>query len=198
MNARLRRSVSELRTLSILLLLAMNSPAFAEKTLFDFTTATNPAAWQIVNDDVMGGVSRSSFHLTNGVAVFHGEVSLENNGGFASVRSLPTRHDLAGCDAFLIRVCGDGRSYKFTARTTRSFDSPIYQVVFKTKEGKWEEVCLPLKQFVPTFRGRVLSGEPRLDPEKITSVGFLISDKQAGAFRLEVAWIKAVKRPLLQ
>ncbi len=173
----------------------MNSPAFAEKTLFDFTTPTNPAAWQIVNDDVMGGVSRSRFHLTNGVAVFHGDVSLENNGGFASVRSLPARHDLTGCDAFIIRVCGDGRSYKFTARTTRSFDSPIYQVVFKTKLGKWEEVCLPLKEFVPTFRGRVLSGEPPLAPEKITSVGFLISDKQAGAFRLQIEWIKAVNRP---
>ncbi len=195
MNARLRRSISGLPTLSLVLLLAMNTPAFTEKTLFDFTTATNPAAWQIVNDDVMGGVSRSGFQLTNGVAVFQGDVSRENNGGFASVRSLPARYDLAGCNAFIIRVCGDGRSYKFTARTTRSFDSAIYQVAFKTKEGKWEEFCLPLKEFVPTFRGRVLSGEPPLAPERITSVGFLIADKQAGAFRLEVAWIKAVKLP---
>jgi NADH dehydrogenase [ubiquinone] 1 alpha subcomplex assembly factor 1 len=180
---------------SVVLSLAMNTHAFADKTVFDFSTATNPATWQIVNDDVMGGVSRSNFHLTNGVAVFHGEVSLENNGGFASVRSLPARYDLAGGDAFLIRVCGDGRYYKFTARTTRSFDSAVYQVVCKPKEGKWEELCLPFKEFVPTFRGRVLSGEPPLDPEKITSVGFLISDKRSGAFHLEVAWIKAVKLP---
>ena len=198
MNTPLARSSSGLATLSLVLLIAMNKPAFADKTLSDFSASTNTAAWQIVNDDVMGGISRSSFRLTNGVAIFQGEVSLENNGGFASVRSLPARHHLAGCDAFLIRVCGDGRSYKFTARTTRSFDSAIYQMVFKTKEGKWEELSLPLKEFVPTFRGRVLSGEPPLDPEQITSVGFLISDKQAGAFRLEVAWIKSVKLPLKQ
>ena len=105
----------------------MNTHAAADKILFDFQTATNTAAWQVVNDDVMGGVSTSSFRLTNGVAVFQGEVSLENNGGFASVRSLPARHDLAGCDAFVIRVRGDGRRYKFTARTDRSFDSAIYQ-----------------------------------------------------------------------
>jgi monofunctional biosynthetic peptidoglycan transglycosylase len=173
--------------------LTMNT-AVAEKTLFDFTTATNVPSWQVVNDDVMGGVSSSRFSVTNGVAVLRGELSLENNGGFASVRSLPSRHDLAGCDAFLIRVRGDGHRYKFTARTERVFDSPIYQASFPTKPGEWAELRLPMKDFVPTFRGRVLSGEPPLDPAKVTSVGFLISDKQAGPFRLEVAWIKAIPR----
>ena len=88
----------------------MNTHAAADKTVYDFQTATNAAAWQVVNDDVMGGVSTSSFCLTNGVALFRGKVSLENNGGFASVRSLPARHDLAGCDTFVVRVRGDGRS----------------------------------------------------------------------------------------
>ena len=181
-------------TLVALLVLAMKSLA-AEKTLFDFQTTTNTAAWQIVNDDVMGGVSTGKFGVTTGVAVFRGEVSLETNGGFASVRSLAARHDLAGCDAFVIRVLGDGHRYKFTARTERSFDSPIYQVVFLTKKGEWEELCLPMKDFVPTFRGRVLTDVPPLDPAKVTSAGFLISDKQAGAFRLEVAWIRASATP---
>ncbi len=195
MKAPSARSALRLLNPTILaLLLAMNMHA-ADKTLFDFQTATHTAAWEVVNDDVMGGVSRSGLRLTNGVAVFQGEVSLENNGGFASVRSLPAHHDLAGFDAFLIRVRGDGRSYKFTARASRSFDSPIYQAVFRTKKDEWEEHRLSLKEFVPSFRGRVLSGEPPLAPERITSVGFLISDKQAGAFRLEIEWIKAVTLP---
>lgn len=176
---------------AIAFLLTMNSPA-AETTLFDFQADTNTAAWQNVNDDVMGGVSASSFRVTNGLGVFRGEVSLENNGGFASVRSLPKRHDLAGCNVFVIRVRGDGHRYKFTARTERTLDSAIYQVVFPTKKGEWVELRLPMKDFVPTFRGRVLPGEPPLDPAKITSVGFLISDQQAGPFQLEIAWIKAV------
>lgn len=86
------------------------------KTLFDFSCATN-VAWQIVNDDVMGGVSTSRFEVTNGLAMFGGEVSLENNGGFASVRSSPARQNLAGLDAFVVRLRGDGRRYKFTVRT---------------------------------------------------------------------------------
>ena len=162
--------------------------------LFEFSATTNAAAWQIGNDDVMGGISRSRFELTNGVAVFRGEISLENNGGFASARSLPAVHDLAGYDGFLLRVRGDGRRYKFTARTDRSFDSAIYQTSFTTKKGEWEEHRLPVKEFVPSFRGRILSGEPPLNPAKVTSVGFLISDQQAGAFQLEIAWIKAVRR----
>ena len=172
------------------LLFAMNSHAATDKIVYDFQNTTNTTAWQVVNDDVMGGISNSSFRLTNGVALFQGKVSLENNGGFASVRSLPACHDLAGSDGFVVRVRGDGRSYKFTARTDPSFDSAIYQCVFTTKKGEWEEHCLPFKQFIPTFRGRVLAGEPPLDPAKVTSVGFLISDKQAGPFQLEVAWIK--------
>ena len=170
--------------------IAMNTHAASEKLLFDFQDSTNSSAWQIVNDDVMGGVSTSSFSLTNGVALFQGKLSLENNGGFASARSLPARHDLAGGDTFVVRVRGDGRRYKFTARTAPNFDGAIYQCAFTTKKGAWEEHRLPLKQFVATFRGRVLSNEPQLDAGKITSVGFLISDKQEGPFQLEVAWIK--------
>ncbi len=179
---------------SFWLALSVNADSASAKTLFDFAGPSNAPIWQVVNDDVMGGVSSSRFSMTNGVAVFRGELSLENNGGFASVRSLPSRHDLAGCDTVLIRVRGDGRRYKFTARTDRSLDSPIYQASFPTKPGEWEELCLPMKDFVPTFRGRVLSGQPPLDPAKVTSVGFLISDKQAGPFQLEVAWIKMTPR----
>jgi NADH dehydrogenase [ubiquinone] 1 alpha subcomplex assembly factor 1 len=175
------------------ILLTMNTHA-ADKFIFDFQTVTNPAAWQIVNDDVMGGVSTSDFRLTNGAAVFQGEVSLENNGGFASVRSSPVRENLSGCDAFVIRVRGDGRRYKFTVRTETGFAAPNYQAEFATKGGEWEEHCLSFKDFVPTFRGRVLTDSPPLSAAKIVSVGILISDKKSGPFRLELSWIKAATR----
>ena len=173
----------------------MNADAASEKVLFDFTTTTNSPAWQIVNDDVMGGVSTSQFQvITNGGAVFCGVVSLENNGGFASVRSSPVRQNLSGLDAFVVRLRGDGRRYKFTVRTETGFDTPIYQCAFATKRGQWEEHKLPFKDFVPTFRGRVLTDVSPLNPVKVSSVGFLISDKQDGGFKLELAWIKASSR----
>ena len=173
----------------------MKADTATNKTLFDFQAATNPPAWEVVNDDVMGGVSTSQFQvLTNGCAVFSGTVRLENNGGFASVRSQPVRVDLTGCDSFLLRVRGDGWRYKFSVRTEAGLDTPLYQLAFTTKRGEWEEHRLPFKDFVPTFRGRILTDVPPLNPAKVTSVGFLISDKQEGPFKLEVAWIKASAR----
>jgi monofunctional biosynthetic peptidoglycan transglycosylase len=169
----------------------MNARSASEKTVFDFQSPAN-APWQIVNDDVMGGVSTSSFRITNGVAVFRGELSVESNGGFASVRSLGTRFDLGDADGFVIRVRGDGRRYKFTARMDRSFDSALYQCAFTTRQGVWAEHRLPVKDFVASFRGRVLTDVPPLNPAKVSSVGFLISDNQAGSFQLDVAWIKTL------
>ena len=177
------------------LAITMKADAASDRILFDFQTATNHPAWQIVNDDVMGGVSTSRFQiLTNGGAVFSGVVSLKNNGGFASVRSAPLRENLTGLAAFVLRVRGDGRSYKFSARTGAGFDTPLYQLAFTTRRGEWEEHRLPFKDFVPTFRGRILTDVPPLNPAKVTSVGFLISDKQEGSFKLEVAWSKASAR----
>ena len=177
------------------LALTMKADTATNKTLFDFQAATNSPAWEVVNDDVMGGVSTSRFQvLTNGCAVFSGTVRLENNGGFASVRSAPLRENLTDLTAFVLRVRGDGRSYKFSVRTGAGFDTPLYQLAFTTKRGEWEEHRLPFKDFVPTFRGRILTDVPPLNPAKVTSVGFLISDKQEGPFKLEVAWIKASAR----
>jgi hypothetical protein len=170
----------------------MNSHSASEKILFDFQAETNLAAWQIVNDDVMGGVSTSAFRATtNGTALFTGHLSLENNGGFASVRSLPRRTDLTGCGSFLIRLRGDGRGYKFTVRTDSNLDSPLYQAAFPTQKGEWKELRLPFNRFVPTFRGRVLNDVPPLNPAQVTSVGILIADKQEGPFRLEISSVKA-------
>jgi monofunctional biosynthetic peptidoglycan transglycosylase len=105
------------------------------------------------------------------------------------------RENLTGCDVFVFRVRGDGRRYKFTVRTESGFNAPNYQAEFTTKRGEWIEHRLSFKDFVPTFRGRVLTDVPPLNPSKISSVGFLISDQQAGPFRLEMSWIMGSSRP---
>ena len=169
----------------------MNEFTTVEKVLFDFSSTGVRPPWQIVNDAVMGGVSTSAFESSGGAAVFRGVVSVENNGGFASVRSSPARHKLGGCDRFVIRLRGDGHRYKFTVRTAAGFDTPLYQCAFPTKRGVWEELQLAFNDFVPTFRGQVLADVPPLNPAKVTSLGFLIADQQAGPFQLEIAWVKA-------
>ena len=176
-----------------LLALTMNSNAAGESILFDFQTATNSSGWQVVNDDVMGGVSKSHFEVvSNGCGVFSGVVSLENHGGFASVRSSPSRFDLSGSSGFLIRLRGDGHRYKFTVRTETGFDTPLYQCTFVTKRDEWEELRLAFKDFIPTFHGRTLTDVPPLNPANVLSVGLLIADQQEGPFRLEMSWLRAL------
>jgi NADH dehydrogenase [ubiquinone] 1 alpha subcomplex assembly factor 1 len=173
------------------LLLALSLQPPPVHTIFDFQANPAVATWAIVNDDVMGGVSTSSFEIIDGIANFRGIVSFENNGGFASVRTPLPPMDLTGCDAIVLRVRGDGKRYRFTARMQSNLDSVIYQSPFTTRAGQWEQHRLPLKQFVPSYRGRVLQGQPPLDPAKVQSIGLLISDQQEGSFRLDIAWIRA-------
>lgn len=164
------------------------------KILFDFSTNEELLDWNIVNDGVMGGISRSNLQINaeDSTGIFSGVVSLENNGGFASVRTTPRNFQLGDYDGLLIRIKGDGNTYSFRLRTNARFDGVSYQVKFKTEKDNWIEVYLPFEEFSPTFRGRKLRNVAPLAAEKIQQLGILISDKQSGKFILEIDWIKAV------
>jgi hypothetical protein len=153
--------------------------------LLDFDDSADVALWRPVDDVVMGGLSRSSFGLAEpGIARFSGNVSLENFGGFASVRTPPRDWDTAGATAFVLRVHGDGRTYKFTLRTSDGSDGIQYQSRFTPPAGEWSEVRLPIASFVATFRGRKVPFAPSLDAARVRAIGFMVSDRQAGPFEL--------------
>lgn len=145
--------------------------------------------WRVIDDGVMGGRSQGSWRVEGGRGVFAGTLSLENNGGFSSVRSTPLTASCDGATAFCIRVRGDGRRYQFRVRTNKDFDGASYRSHFETVKDEWLEVELPLRAFEASFRGRVLLDYPPLAAEDVVTVGFLLADKQAGPFRLEVEWI---------
>ena len=163
-----------------------------QKTLVDFSADNENARWRIINDGVMGGLSQSSFILTStDTAVFSGKLSLENNGGFASVRRLPHRYGLTAYSGVALRIKGDGRTYQLRLRTNDNFDGIAYRAEFKTTPGEWITVKIPFKSFIPTFRGRRVANAPELQQENITQIGFLIADKQVKPFRLEIDGIDA-------
>jgi monofunctional biosynthetic peptidoglycan transglycosylase len=147
----------------------------------------------IVNDGVMGGLSRSQLLFSeNNTAVFAGETSLANNGGFASVRSRPGAMPTAGTSRIAVRVRGDGREYQLRIRTEDAFDGVAYRWTFKTRADEWMTIEASYSDFVPTFRGRILPDVPPIDPGAIRQFGFLIADKKEGPFRLEIDSIKAL------
>jgi len=135
----------------------------------------------------MGGVSRSRLRYDPaGHAVFEGIVSLEHNGGFASVRSRPLDLGVAGTVNYVLEVRGDGKRYKLNLRTDDAFDAVNYQATFEAPAGKWTWVRLPLSAFVPTFRGHRVPGAPSLDPARVRQIGLMIADRQTGAFALAI------------
>lgn len=172
-------------------------PGPAEKLLFDFATADQAALFRPINDGVMGGISEGRMKATaESTAVFWGILSLENNGGFSSVRTVPQKFQLGAFTGVQIRVRGDGRTYKFRIRTDANLDGVAWQADFATTRDEWLEVDLPFTAFAASFRGRPVPDAPALDPDAIQQLGFMIADKTAGPFRLEVGWIKAVVRGL--
>jgi monofunctional biosynthetic peptidoglycan transglycosylase len=153
----------------------------------------NAERWQIVNDGVMGGLSRSRISFDGSVATFEGEVSLANNGGFASVRTSIGRTDLSGWDGIDLQVEGRGGTFQLRLRTDDRWDGVAYRARFEAPDGEFGSVRIPFTAMEPTWRGRVLTDVPPLDPSRIEQLGFLIADGHEGAFRLRVERIEAYR-----
>ncbi len=162
------------------------------RQLFDFQAVESTADWSAIDDAVMGGISASHLrHDPAGHAVFEGVVSLDNNGGFASVRSRAGALGAPGIVAYVLEVRGDGKRYKLNLRIDDAFYGVNYQAAFDTPRDQWTTVRLPVAEFRPTFRGRVVPTAPPLDPARVRQVGLMIADRQAGAFSLAVRSISA-------
>ncbi len=152
--------------------------------IFDFTKNSSMENWYIINDDVMGGVSQSEIAINeSGNAVFKGTVSLENNGGFCSVRYNNEEINAAGFKKVTFRIKGDGKRYQFRIKADRG-DSYSYVSNFNTS-GNWETKEILLESMYPVFRGRNLN-MPNFSHNKISEIGFLIGNKKEETFRLEI------------
>ena len=147
--------------------------------------------WNIVNDDVMGGISTSYLSVSDEKnLIFSGNLSLENNGGFASSRLGLKKNILTGVKSFIIRIKGDGNSYKL--RLSQDNRRASYSANFKSVNDKWVEVNIPIEDFIATWRGYTYTDYPFIQTDRIISIGLQISDKQEGRFKLEVDYIKAI------
>lgn len=167
------------------------------RTLFDFTRGEDPKAWQAVNDGVMGGLSQGAPTVKpdEGVLQFAGTLSLQNNGGFSSIRSRGAEMDLADFEGVSIRYRGDGRQYAFTVGTDFSIMAGSYRAELPAVDGAWVTVKIPFADFEATSFGRQLRSAPALNRSAVRSVGFILADKQAGPFQLQVDSIEAYRDP---
>lgn len=158
----------------------------SEQMIFDFSETAAGEGWRVVDDVVMGGCSRSRIEAGKGTLVFAGELSLEQGGGFASIRSPDCRVNISSGTSLLLCARGDGHRYKLGLRLSRGFDAPVYQAAFCPPIDDFALVQIPYHQLQPHYHGRLLADAAPFDPRTVSSFGLLIADRQAGSFRLEL------------
>jgi uncharacterized protein YbjT (DUF2867 family) len=172
--------------------------------IFNFTNPSDDLKniWGAVDDVVMGGVSQSDIRFVDGTALFAGNVSTQNSGGFASVRTrnFDPPFNFAGYQGVELRVRGDGKRYKLIIRTESKWDGTGYSYSFDTVSNSWITVRIPFTELIPGFRGKTLKAPP-IDTSNICAFQLMLSKFEydgelnqnfsPGGFALQVESIKA-------
>ncbi|WP_372769937.1 CIA30 family protein [Lutibacter sp.] len=156
--------------------------SMTSKVIFDFNKSSDVQDWIVVDDVVMGGESSGTFKLNDdGFGVFEGSISLDNNGGFSSVRYRFQKTMIKECTTIIVKLRGDGKKYQFRIKSN-SGDYYSYIAPFLTS-GDWQEIEIPLKDMYPSFRGRRLD-QPNFSKDYIEEITFLIGNKKKENFKL--------------
>ncbi len=151
-----------------------------KQPIFTFNKTSNLEHWKVVDDAVMGGKSSGHFKLNeDGMGIFYGKVSLDNNGGFSSLRYRGNSIDTQGYQQLVLRLKGDGKRYQFRVKANPD-DNHSY-VSYFTTTGEWETINIVLTDLFPRFRGRNLS-IPNFTGGAIEELGFLVANKKAEDF----------------
>jgi monofunctional biosynthetic peptidoglycan transglycosylase len=160
--------------------------------------AESPAAWSIVDDGVMGGVSSSRVRPSDDGLRFEGEVRLEFDGGFASMRRAAQWP--AGSPGVRVRARGDGNAYRLVVHTRDpDADRPrpyAYHAVFSPPDGAAGDadpsavVELRWSRFRASRRGRAVPDAAPLVAADVIGVGVMITKHEhragRGAFALDL------------
>ncbi len=166
----------------------MTASSLHAQLLFDFQNKETLQKWTVVDDVVMGGKSGGKMSLNaQQQGIFNGEVSLENNGGFSSVRHAFESKDIENFKKIILKVKGDGKQYQFRMKH-KSSDYHSYVTTFATKK-QWETIEIVIENLVPTFRGRKVD-LPNFNHKTFEQIGFLIANKRNEKFQLIIESIE--------
>lgn len=153
-------------------------------TIVNFSEKSDISSWRVVDDVVMGGVSQGNFKINKeGNGLYLGNVSLENNGGFSSLRYRFKEIDISKFSKVILKIKGDRKTYQFRVKDKYS-NYYSYVKEFSTT-NKWELVTINLSKMHPQFRGKKLDMS-NFSSETIEEIAILIGNKKAQNFQLEI------------
>lgn len=181
----IKNTLTNSAVVAVLLINPANATS-EDNMLFRFADKDHFERWQINNDTVMGGVSQSQIKQNQQQELlFTGNVSLDNNGGFASTES-HLRHNISSASALTIAVKGDGKVYQLRLKTPKLSYGEAYFANFTTQAGMLTKHTFTVEDFTVSFRGRTVSNPPALSLMDVDRVGFLVAQKQQGPFAIEL------------
>ncbi|MEM6965954.1 MAG: CIA30 family protein [Bacteroidota bacterium] len=147
--------------------------------------------WKIINDGVMGGLSKGQVTFNDNALTFKGKVSLANNGGFTSFKSPFESIDLSEFEKVRMRVRGQGQTYGLTLEVERIWYMPYFKKKFTPKSDDWEILEFSLADFeqyrIGRTTGKMLT---KKELENILRVGIITDEKREGSFELEIDYIE--------
>ena len=172
----------------MLIILNQDKPS---QVIYNFMDSKGLDNWYVVDDRVMGGLSKGNVKLTEtGNAIYFGDVTTENNGGFSLLRYQFHSIDVSNFNKIAIKLKGDGTPYQFRIKSDKR-QRFSYVSNFKTS-GNWETIIIPLNKFTPQFRGRKVNVQ-NFKEDKIEEIAFLIGNKIKESFKLEIKSITLIK-----
>lgn len=168
------------------ILSTLSIPLFMTATLV-INFGNTEQNWQVVNDTVMGGRSQSQVNYTANSVVFEGQVSLENNGGFASFRSPYGHWDLTKYTTLTIHYRSKGFDMAWTMKDQRPYYMPSFKGDLPNTEGAWKTVKFNLRDLEAYRLGEPLGYQlSNKELKQIIRMGFISNEKRAGDFELEI------------
>lgn len=148
-----------------------HGPAVRAEQLIDVYRATlhEPSPWNLISDQVMGGVSSAVLHTDerhhSPCTRLVGRTSLDNNGGFVQMKLNIDANELsADYKGLFIELAGSAHDYNLhvkTAQLTRPWQSFRYTLPV---EPQWTRFIVPFEQLLAHRT------EAELQPAEIKSV----------------------------
>ncbi|WP_189481585.1 CIA30 family protein [Alishewanella tabrizica] len=155
-------------------------------TALAFNNPEHFRQFRLIHDTVMGGRSAGQVDFTEDRQglVFSGNLSLENNGGFASAEfTLASPLAVTTLSSLYIDALGDGRSYQIRLKTPYIPNGVAYVATFDTVTER-DHYYVPLSAFYGQFRGRRVSNLPKLKLTDVNQLSIMLADKQPGPFSI--------------
>lgn len=158
------------------------------RIIADFGLSGEVDRWQVVNDGVMGGLSRGRIAPEGTTMRFWGEINT-NGGGFSSIRHRLERGELAGATHIKVTMDGDARDYQLSLQSNARFygRSIAYRGALRPIDGV---ATVALDRLEPSIFGRRVPA-PAFDPAAARLIGFILADGRDGPFTLGIQKIEA-------